>query len=60
VGFDATKVGVNQHIRRLNRSLIRHAHFSEYVFNSGTHVVRRNSNGILICVVKSFQHCLTP
>ena len=60
VGFDASCVGVDEHVGRLNRIILRHTHLSENIFDGSAHVLDLDVYGDVVWNVESFEQSDLP
>ena len=60
MGLDASCVGVDEHVGRLNRIILRHTHLSENIFDGGAHVLDLDVHGDVVWNVESFEQSDLP
>ena len=60
MGFDASGVGVDEDVGRLDRIVLRHAHLSEDVFDGGAHILDLDMDGDVVWDVESFEQSELP
>ena len=60
MGFDASGVGVDEDISRLDSVVLRHTHLAEDVFDGCAHVVNFDMDGNVMWDVESFEQSDLP
>ena len=60
MGFDASGVGVDEDVSRLDGVILGHTHFSEDVFDGGAHVVDFDMYRDVMWDVESFEQSNVP